>query len=91
MNNQVIPGGFYIHYKGTKVQLISEGIDVHTKEPIIIYRYMNPKTVEYEYFSRTKKDFFGKVDKEKYLNATQETKFKYLEEASSIVINVIDF
>jgi len=91
MENQIIPGGFYKHYKGTTVQLVSEGIDVSTKEPIIIYRYMNPETVEYEYFSRTKKDFFGKVDKEKYPNAPQETKFKYLKSASTIVINVTDF
>ena len=47
--------------------------------------------MEYEYFSRSKKDFFSKIDKEKYPHATQETKFKYLQKASSIVINVTDF
>lgn len=91
MDNQVIVGGYYEHFKGITVQVISEGIDASTEEPIIIYRHENPKTREYEYFSRTKKDFFSKVDKEKYPNVTQETKFKYLQKASSIVISVTDF
>lgn len=94
MDNQVITGGYYEYFNGDTiqvVQVISEGIDTSTKEPIIIYRHKNPNTMEYEYFSRTKKDFFSKVDKEKYPHATQETKFKYLQKASSIVISVTDF
>lgn len=77
MDDQRIPkaGDFYLHFKNRLYQIRTLAIDAETKETLVIYQALYG---DFEVFSRPLRVFLSKVEKEKFPEATQEERYRYL-------------
>lgn len=62
----------YQHYKGNKYCVLGEALDTATNKMVIIYQPLY-KT-DYNYFTRPKEEFFGKV----CIGNVEVDRFKFL-------------
>jgi hypothetical protein len=57
--NEIILGGIYQHYKGSKVKVISEAMDSETLEELVVYIHLEDGVV----WVRPKKMFLENIEK----------------------------
>jgi cyclomaltodextrinase / maltogenic alpha-amylase / neopullulanase len=72
MKNLVV-GGVYQHYKGTKVKVLAEGLHSETLEPLVIYIHLEDGAI----WARPKEMFLEKLmfegkEVERFLEIKQE-------------------
>lgn len=77
MENQRIPnaGDFYLNFKNKLFQIRMLAIDAETKETVVIYQALYG---DFTLYSRPLRTFLSKVEKDKFPEATQEERYRYL-------------
>ena len=73
--NRLHVGDIVRHFKGGLYRIIATGMHTETGEDLVIYQSLKDQRV----WARPYKMFMGKVDKEKYPDATQEYRLELVE------------
>ena len=71
---EVVVGGIYRHFKGSKMLVIAIAKHSETLDKMVVYQHLDTN----EIWVRPYDMFISKVDKEKYPNVEQEYRFELI-------------
>lgn len=77
MEREVEINGTYRHFKGGLYKVICIAIHTETNETLVVYKNIKSGVI----YTRNMQMFLSKVDKEKYLDCTQEYRFELIVKA----------
>ena len=81
MENRKLPviGGFYRHFKGKLYQVLHVAAHADTGEPLVIYQTLYGS---FQVYARPLEDVMGEVDRKRYPDAAQASRFVQVDPAS---------
>lgn len=86
MNNSIIIGGVYRHFKGFKATILNIAIHTETGEQLVIYKCEKPEEMKFNsnhqdgIYARPLDMFCSEVDHQKYPDIKQKYRFELIKD-----------
>ena len=80
MNNEVVIGGMYRHFKGFIAKVITIATHTETGEILVVYEYTNGENHKFGIYARPMEMFLSEIDHNKYPDVKQKHRFELIKQ-----------